>query len=220
MIILVSKGSTVYERYNSPAKVWTKVCLLTVHRFIIETQIGPLLQDGPSAAQRTSSCRGHSGDALTLSWAPSSRVLLLPALGSTDWKRKDFSSRAKLSPPHQQNELFFLDIFPDNKTIRKSNTDFQRQELPRLISNSRNAKESNLKAHLHLHQSSFHPTPPVRAYSQNTDLLRWSQVCRGWSIIAATQNEVEPKVPGLPGLHSGFKESLGNLRETLPQNKL
>lgn len=149
MIIWVSKGSIIYEHYNSPVKVWTKVCLLTINRFIIETQIGPLLQDGPSAAQRTSSCRGHSGNALTLSRAPSSRVLLLAALGSTGWKIKDFSGRAKLfSPPEW---TVSLDIFSDNKTIRKSNTAFQRQELPGLISNTRNAKRSNLKAQLHLH---------------------------------------------------------------------
>lgn len=219
MIIWVSKGSTVYERYNSPAKVWTKVCLLTIHRFIFETQIGPSLQDGPSAAQRTSSCRGHSGDALTLSELRAPEFFCYQLLGAQTEKEK--ISVAELNcPPPPKNELFFLNIFPDNKTIRKSNTDFQRQELPRLISNSRNAKESNLKAQLHLHQSSCHPTSPVYAYSQNAALLRWSQVCRGWSIIAATQDEVEPKVPGLPGLPSGFKESLGNLRETLPQNKL
>lgn len=91
----------------------------------------------------------HLGVDLVSVFSSFPRVLLLSTLRSTGWKKKVFRRYLSL-PRYAFSKLckfffpargtVFPNICPDNKTIRKSNTDFMRPERSRLISNRKEAK--------------------------------------------------------------------------------
>lgn len=76
----------------------------------------------------------------------------------------------------------FLNVCPDNKTIRKSNTDSTRYELPRLISNIKKAKDQ--------------PKVPI-----STFLAQFSHTTRLWKhpFRLFTKHEFKKMKPGLAG---------------------